>query len=131
MAITTISDTSGGIASAAGGILLEEEDDLGIEEGFFFPTSSGPPKGAFSRPYGSEILTWSPVGKWGALQGALLGLVKVAVISGGSWAQFQAQLLSKLTQEERLKNLSLLPTCGTQFYRVFPAGLPDFEIAVR
>ena len=43
--------------------------------------------------------------------------VKVAVISGGNWPQFQKQVLSHLADDERLKNLSLLPTCGTQFYQ--------------
>jgi len=52
-----------------------------------------------------------------ALLGALLGVVKVAVISGGSWAQFEEQLLSNLSQDEALKNLFLLPTCGTQFFQ--------------
>ncbi len=47
----------------------------------------------------------------------LLGLIKVAVISGGDWPQFHKQVLSHLTSDERLKNLSLLPTCGTQFYQ--------------
>lgn len=47
----------------------------------------------------------------------LLGVVKVAVISGGDWPQFLAQLLSNLPHDERLSNLSLLPTCGTKFYR--------------
>ncbi len=47
----------------------------------------------------------------------LLGVIKVAVISGGNWPQFQKQVLSHLTSDERLKNLSLLPTCGTQFYK--------------
>ena len=46
----------------------------------------------------------------------LLGVVKVAVISGGGWPQFQKQLLSNLPHDERLVNLSLLPTCGTQFF---------------
>ena len=52
-----------------------------------------------------------------ALLNKLLGLIKVAVISGGNWPQFQKQVLSHLTSDERLKNLSLLPTCGTQFYK--------------
>jgi len=52
---------------------------------------------------------------------ALLGIVKVAVISGGAWPQFETQLISSLPRDERLKNLSLLPTCGTQFYR-YDAG---------
>ena len=51
-----------------------------------------------------------------ALINTLLGVVKVAVISGGNWPQFQKQVLSHLATDGRLKNLSLLPTCGTQFY---------------
>src|ERR1019366_550064 len=51
------------------------------------------------------------------LLGVLLGIVKVAVISGGNWPQFEKQVLSNLPHDERLKNLSLLPTCGTKFYR--------------
>jgi HAD superfamily hydrolase (TIGR01484 family) len=47
----------------------------------------------------------------------LLGIVKVAVISGGAWKQFEEQLLANLPRDERLANLSLLPTCGTQFFR--------------
>jgi acetate kinase len=45
----------------------------------------------------------------------LLKVVKVAVISGGGWPQFEAQLLSQLSHDERLRALSLLPTCGTQY----------------
>ncbi|MCR4298646.1 MAG: HAD-IIB family hydrolase, partial [Gallionella sp.] len=51
------------------------------------------------------------------LLSALLGIVKVAVISGGNWPQFEKQLLSSLPHDARLKNLSLLPTCGTKFYQ--------------
>jgi phosphomannomutase len=47
----------------------------------------------------------------------LLGIVKVAVISGGGWPQFEKQLLSNLPRDERLANLSLLPTCGTKFFQ--------------
>jgi HAD superfamily hydrolase (TIGR01484 family) len=47
----------------------------------------------------------------------LLDIVKVAVISGGDWPQFEKQLLSHLPHDERLKNLSLLPTCGTKFFQ--------------
>jgi HAD superfamily hydrolase (TIGR01484 family) len=43
--------------------------------------------------------------------------VKVAVISGGNWPQFEKQVLSNLPHDELLKNLSLLPTCGTKFYQ--------------
>jgi phosphomannomutase len=51
----------------------------------------------------------------------LLGIVKVAVISGGAWQQFEQQLLAHLSQGDGLINLSLLPTCGTKFYR-YDAG---------
>ena len=55
------------------------------------------------------------------LLSALLGIVRVAVISGGNWPQFQMQLLSNLPHDKNLKNLSLLPTCGTKFYK-FESG---------
>ena len=51
------------------------------------------------------------------LFGDLLGVVKVAIISGGDWPQFEKQVLSHLPQDERLANLSILPTCGTKFFR--------------
>ena len=47
----------------------------------------------------------------------LLGVVQVAIISGGAWLQFQKQVLSNLPQDERLARLSILPTCGTQFFQ--------------
>jgi phosphomannomutase len=47
----------------------------------------------------------------------LLGIIKVAVISGGAWTQFEAQLLTDLPHDDRLVNLSLLPTCGTKFFQ--------------
>jgi HAD superfamily hydrolase (TIGR01484 family) len=52
-----------------------------------------------------------------ALLHDLLGVAKVAVISGGGWPQFEKQLLSNLPHDERLVNLSLLPTCGTKFFQ--------------
>jgi phosphomannomutase len=51
------------------------------------------------------------------LLNSLLGIVKVSVISGGAWSQFEKQVLAHLCRDERLKNLSLLPTCGTKFYK--------------
>src|SRR5450432_977611 len=51
------------------------------------------------------------------LLGKLLVIVKVAVISGGDFPQFEQQVLTNLEHDEQLKNLSLLPTCGTKFYR--------------
>jgi len=47
----------------------------------------------------------------------LLGIVKVAVISGGDWPQFEKQVLSHLAQNGSLVNLSILPTCGTKFFQ--------------
>jgi len=48
---------------------------------------------------------------------SLLGIVKVAVISGGAWPQFEKQVLAKLLSHSSLANLSILPTCGTKFYQ--------------
>jgi phosphomannomutase len=47
----------------------------------------------------------------------LIEVVKVAIISGGTWQQFETQVLSKLPQDESLARLSILPTCGTQFFQ--------------
>lgn len=47
----------------------------------------------------------------------LIGIVKVAVISGGDWQQFENQVISKLPGGTLLTNLSILPTCGTKFFR--------------
>lgn len=51
-----------------------------------------------------------------ALLTELLGVMKVAVISGGSWEQFETQLLGNLHRSDAWANLYLLPTCGTQFF---------------
>jgi phosphomannomutase len=51
-----------------------------------------------------------------ALLTRLLEVVRVAVISGGAWTQFETQVLAHLPHDERLCKLSLLPTCGTKFY---------------
>ena len=48
---------------------------------------------------------------------ALLGIARVAVISGGNWPQFEKQVLSNLPDDERLNHLSILPASGTKFYR--------------
>ena len=45
---------------------------------------------------------------------SLFRVVKVAIISGGDWSQFEKQVLSRITSDE---NLSLLPTCGTKYYQ--------------
>ncbi len=41
----------------------------------------------------------------------------MSVISGGAWPQFEKQVVAPLRHDEWLRNLSLLPTCGTKFYR--------------
>jgi hydroxymethylpyrimidine pyrophosphatase-like HAD family hydrolase len=60
----------------------------------------------------------------GNLLGRLLTAVRVAIISGGTWAQFQKQLLPYLPTDDRLKNMSMLPTTGTRFLGLRPVGLP-------
>jgi len=47
----------------------------------------------------------------------LLDIIKVSVISGGDWPQFETQLLAHLPHDNSLVNLSILPTCGTKFFR--------------
>jgi HAD superfamily hydrolase (TIGR01484 family) len=51
------------------------------------------------------------------LLAGLLGVAKVAVISGGDWPQFEKQLVSNLPQGRSMENLLLLPTCGTKFFQ--------------
>ena len=47
----------------------------------------------------------------------LSALSKWPSISGGDWPQFEEQVLSHLPPTQLLTNLSLLPTCGTKFFR--------------
>lgn len=49
----------------------------------------------------------------------LLDRTNVAVISGGNFEQFEAQLVSRLSEVEEaaLERLHLLPTCGTRYER--------------
>jgi HAD superfamily hydrolase (TIGR01484 family) len=46
----------------------------------------------------------------------LIGVVRVSIISGGDWPQFEKQVLSHLPAGTLLANLSILPTCGTKFF---------------
>ena len=58
----------------------------------------------------------SPIdAEMGTLLEALLGVVKVAIISGAAFAQFDTQVLARIPQRDRFDRLSLLPTCGTKF----------------
>jgi phosphomannomutase len=47
----------------------------------------------------------------------LLEVIKVSVMSGGDWPQFEKQVLMQLPHDELLNNLSILPTCGTKFFQ--------------
>lgn len=48
---------------------------------------------------------------------ALLGVAKVAVISGGDWPQFQTQVVSRLPEGTNLDRLFIMPTTGTKLYQ--------------
>jgi HAD superfamily hydrolase (TIGR01484 family) len=63
----------------------------------------------------------------GQLLESLLAVVKVAVISGGAWQQFEEQLLAQLSHNPYLKNLSLLPTCGAKFYKYQSSWQPLYS----
>lgn len=52
-----------------------------------------------------------------ALLARLTKIVAVAVMSGGDWPQFEAQLIGKLPADADLRALFLLPTSGTKLYR--------------
>lgn len=55
----------------------------------------------------------------------LVSRFSVGVMSGGLLSQFQTQLLSGLNLGENAQNLHLLPTCGTQYYRLGDSGQPQ------
>jgi phosphomannomutase len=50
------------------------------------------------------------------LLGRLLAIVKVAIISGGDYPQFEIQVLAHLPAASNFEHLSLLPTSGTKFF---------------
>ncbi len=55
----------------------------------------------------------------------LAARVEVAIISGGQLLQFQAQVVDRLpgTDAQTLARFHLMPTCGTQYYRLSDAGV--------
>ena len=61
----------------------------------------------------------------GALLVALAERVEVAIISGGQLEQFRAQVVDRLPDApiETLSHIHLLPTCGTQYYRIEEQGI--------
>ncbi|MDJ1114868.1 HAD-IIB family hydrolase [Microbacterium dauci] len=56
---------------------------------------------------------------------ALAERVQVAIISGGQLQQFKTQVVERLpeTTATVLANMHLMPTCGTQYYRLTDAGI--------
>lgn len=57
-----------------------------------------------------------------ALLGKLLDVVRVAIISGGDFPQFQKQVLAYLPAGDRLDRLAILPTNGTKFFQYENGG---------
>lgn len=51
------------------------------------------------------------------LLAGLMAVVRVAIISGGDFPQFQKQVLAYLPSDGRLDRLAILPTNGTKFFR--------------
>lgn len=51
--------------------------------------------------------------------------VEVAIISGGQLGQFRTQVVEKLpdASDETFAHIHLMPTCGTQYYRITPAEI--------
>ncbi|HKU81184.1 MAG TPA: HAD-IIB family hydrolase [Candidatus Tumulicola sp.] len=56
------------------------------------------------------------------LLGKLLEVVRVAIISGGDFPQFQKQVLAHLPPDGPLDRLAILPTNGTKFFRYEDGG---------
>ena len=56
---------------------------------------------------------------------ALAERVDVAIISGGQLQQFRTQVVDRLPAADAstLARIHLLPTCGTQYYRIRPDGI--------
>jgi hypothetical protein len=56
---------------------------------------------------------------------ALAERVEVAIISGGQLEQFRAQVVDRLPEAsvDVLSHIHLLPTCGTQYYRIEDGGI--------
>lgn len=64
----------------------------------------------------------------GAELSRLLEHKQVCVISGGKFGQFEKQILSNLKIDpEQSKNLHLMPTCGTRYYR-WDSKASDWEL---
>ena len=65
-----------------------------------------------------------------ALLGRLTNAFAVAVMSGGDWPQFEAQLVGNLPAGANLARLFLLPTSGTKLYRHAGSWQPIYADAL-
>lgn len=54
----------------------------------------------------------------GGMIAQLLRLVDIAIISGGDWPQFEAQVIGRLPEDTPWARLHLLPTSGAKRYRL-------------
>jgi hypothetical protein len=63
--------------------------------------------------------------RMGDLLVALAERVDVAIMSGGQLQQFRTQVVDRLPKADAstLAKIHLLPTCGTQYYRISPDGI--------
>lgn len=63
--------------------------------------------------------------RMGELLVALAERVQVAIISGGQLAQFRAQVVERMPDSAAsvLHSFHLMPTCGTQYYRLDDSGI--------
>jgi HAD superfamily hydrolase (TIGR01484 family) len=48
----------------------------------------------------------------------LLEVIDVCIISGGTYEQFRSQVIARLPEGPALRRMHLMPTCGTQYYRM-------------
>lgn len=64
-------------------------------------------------------ITKSPISdRMAELLGGLLETHQVCIISGGTFAQFQKQVIDNIkTPDHFLSNFHMMPTCGTRYYR--------------
>ena len=77
---------------------------------------------------GTQAVSKSPLdAEMVELLTSLLDIVKVAVISGGAWQQFEKQVLAQLPHQAQLERLSILPTCGTKFYQFVSNWKPIYS----
>jgi HAD superfamily hydrolase (TIGR01484 family) len=97
-----------------------------MTEGFQTMTGSIPPRLVAFDLDDTLAPSKSPIDpRIGDLLIALAERVEVAIISGGQLAQFTAQVVDRLPDASGavLERMHLLPTCGTQYYRLSEDGV--------